>query len=266
MVKRVLIFGLALVLGFCFNSAALAVEDDYQVGEGDVLMVKVYDHPDLTTTVRVSGDGTVLFPLVGQLEIMGLTVNKVSEKLGVALADGYIVNPQVSVFVQEFRSRKVVIMGQIGRPGLYELSGPTSLLELISKAGGLAKDAGARATIHRHNPDGKEEVIQVNLKRLLEDGDSSLDQLLVNDDNIFIAQAGMVYITGEVRKPDSYKAEKGLTVIMAVTEAGGFTNLAAKSRVKIIRKVDGQEEILEKVPMNMEILPDDVVVVPESFF
>lgn len=266
MFKHALIFGLALLLGLCFISTALAVEDDYQVGEGDVLKVTVYDHPDLETTVRVGGDGTVLFPLIGQLKILGLTVNQISEKLGVALADGYLVNPQVAVFVQEFRSRKVVIMGQIGRPGLYELSGPTSLLELISKAGGLTQDAGASATIHRHSADGKEKVIQVNLKRLLEDGDSSLDQVLVNDDNIFIAQAGMVYVTGEVRKPGSYKAEKNLTVIMAITEAGSFTNLAAKGRVKIIRKVNGQEEILEKVPMNMVVLPDDVVVVPESFF
>lgn len=264
--KHTLLGALVLMLlGLGLVSAACAEEVDYHVGEGDVLKVTVYDHPDLTTTVRVGGGGSVLFPLIGQLAIEGLSVNEVSEKLSTALADGYIVDPQVSVFVQEFRSRKVVIMGEVGRPGLYELSGPTTLLQLISKAGGLSKDAGDRAAVHR-KVDGREEVQHIDLKRLLEEGDSSLDVALINDDNVFVAKAGMVYVTGEVDEPDSYKIEENTTVIMAVAQAGGFTKLASKGRVKVIRKVDGKEKIFEKVPMNMVVKPDDVVVVPESFF
>ncbi|ORJ55869.1 SLBB domain-containing protein [Geothermobacter hydrogeniphilus] len=264
--KHALLSALAvMLLGICFIPAVAAGEADYHVGEGDVLKVTVYDHPDLTTTVRIAGGGSIIFPLIGELSIDGLSVSEVSEKLSAALADGYIVNPQVSVFVQEFRSRKVVIMGQVDKPGLYEMSGPTTLLELISKAGGLSRDAGDRATVHR-KVDGREQIIRIDLKRLLEEGDSSLDIPLVTGDNVFVPKAGMVYVTGEVDNPDSYKIDDNTTVIMAVTKAGGFTNLASKGRVKVIRKVDGKEQIFEKVPMNMVVKPDDVVVVPESFF
>ncbi|GAB4177219.1 MAG: hypothetical protein Tsb0017_25990 [Geothermobacteraceae bacterium] len=254
---------LALLAGLALP--ALASDSDYRVGEGDVLKVTVYAHEDLTTTVRVGGDGSIIFPLIGQLKIGGLTVNGVADKLAAALADGYIVNPQVSVFVQEFRSSKVVIVGQVSRPGLYELTGNTTLLELISKAGGLAKDAGDTATVHRKSDEG-EKVIQVDLKRLLESADGGQDIRLRNGDNVFIAQAGMIYVTGEVRDPDSYKVEPGMTVLKAITEAGGFTNLAARGRVKLIRKENGKENIFEKVPMNMTVRPEDVIVVPESFF
>ncbi|RMF44730.1 MAG: periplasmic polysaccharide biosynthesis/export protein, partial [Deltaproteobacteria bacterium] len=244
---------LALLAGLALPAAAS--DSDYRVGEGDVLRVTVYDHEDLTTTVRVGGDGSIIFPLIGQLKIGGLTVNGVADKLAAALADGYIVNPQVSVFVQEFRSSKVVIVGQVSRPGLYELTGNTTLLELISKAGGLAKDAGDTATVHRKS-DGGEKVIQVDLKRLLESADGGQDIRLRNGDNVFIAQAGMIYVTGEVRDPDSYKVEPGMTVLEAITEAGGFTNLAARGRVKLIRKENGKENIFEKVPMNMTVRPE----------
>ncbi|RME37120.1 MAG: periplasmic polysaccharide biosynthesis/export protein [Deltaproteobacteria bacterium] len=263
--KQLLRVFLLLVLLAASALPVLASDSDYRVGEGDVLKVTVYDHEDLTTTVRVGGDGSIIFPLIGQLKIGGLTVNGVADKLAAALADGYIVNPQVSVFVQEFRSSKVVIVGQVTRPGLYELTGNTTLLELVSKAGGLTKDAGDTATVHRKTEQG-EKVIQVDLRRLLEAGDGTQDIALRNGDNVFIAQAGMVYVTGEVREPDSYKVEPGMTVLKAITEAGGFTNLAARGRVKLIRKENGRENIFEKVPMNMTVRPEDVIVVPESFF
>ncbi|TYO98337.1 polysaccharide export outer membrane protein [Geothermobacter ehrlichii] len=265
MMKKVVVLALAAVL--CLDLAVVAAaEKDYRVGDGDVLEVTVYDHPDLATTVRVGGDGSIIFPLIGQLDIGGLTVNQVAAKLAAALGDGYIINPQVSVFVKEFRSSKVVIVGQVERPGLYELTGSTTLLELISKAGGLARDAGDTATVHRRLEGGNEKVIQVDLERLFETGDSRLDIPLQNGDNVFILKAGMIYVTGEVRSPDSYRVEPGMTVLKAITEAGGFTNLAARGRVKLIRKTDGKEKIFDRVPMNMVVKPEDVVVVPESFF
>lgn len=264
MLKRCLILFCLLLIA----SQVWGVDADYRVGDGDVLKVSVYDHPDLTTTVRVSSGGAIQFPLIGRVEITGMTVNQVGDTIAKLLADGYIVNPQVSVFIQEFRSQKVTIMGQVVKPGLYELSGPTSFLELISKAGGLTKDAGDQATIHHSVSAGKkgEKVVHVNLKALLEKGDSSLDVMLIDGDSVFVPQAGMVYVTGEVKNPDSYKVEDNTTVIMAVTRAGGFTDLAAKGRVKIIRKADGNEQTMEKVPMNMLVKPNDVIVVPESFF
>jgi len=264
--RFLLVAGLVLWL-FGAGGSIAAEQDDYLLGEGDILRISVYDHADLSLTARVGGDGTIAFPLIGQVEIRGLTATAAAEKIARLLSDGYIVNPQVSVFIEQFRNRKVVIMGEVSSPGLYELSGPTTLLELISRAGGLSREAGPSAAIHRQSSSpGDPDLLQIDLKKLLEQGDRSQDVVLRDGDNIFIAKAGLAYVTGQVQKPDSYPIEEGTTVIMAVTRAGGFTPLAAKGRVKVIRKVSGEEQIFEKVPMNMPVLPDDVIVVPESYF
>jgi len=246
--------------------AAQTHSQDYIVGESDVLKITVYEHPDLTTIARVTGKGTIAFPLIGQVRVEGLTVPQVSQKISALLADGYIINPQVTVFIQEFRSKKASIIGQISKPGLYGLSGQTTFLELLSKAGGLTKDAGDKAIVKRKASGKEENIIVIDLKRLIEAGDTSLNLPIVDGDSIYIPKAGVFYVTGEVKKPDAYKYEDGTTIIKAITIAGGFTEKASASRVKIIRKKNGREEVLKRVKMDEPVLPDDVIVVPESFF
>jgi polysaccharide export outer membrane protein len=251
----------------CLTFAAVE-QLDYRVGEGDVLKVMVYDNPDLDTTARVSGKGTILFPLIGELDIEGLTVSQVSAKIARKLSEGYILYPQVSVFVEEFRSKRAIIMGEVRAPGLYELSGATSLMELISKAGGLTADAGSEVNIKRKNPDnpGQDDLIAVDLKTLLEEQETSPNVPIKDGDRVFVPRAGVFYVTGQVNRPDAYKLEMGTSVIKAITMAGGFTELAAQKRVRLIRKVDGVETVMEKVPMHTAVMPEDVIVVPESFF
>ena len=259
-------FILAVMLIFSIPVASLA--QDYVVGEGDVLRIVVYDHDDLTTTARVSGEGVITFPLIGQVEVKGLTLSRIADKITSLLADGYVVNPQVNIFIQEFRSKKAFIMGEVQKPGLYVLSGQTTFMGLLAEAGGLTKDAGDRAIIKRKaNPSDKNEsVITVDLKRLIEKGDTSLDVPIIDGDSIYITKAGVFYVTGEVKKPDAYKYEDGITIIKAITMAGGFTDKASKGRVKILRKVSGKEETLDKLSMDEPVKPNDVIVVPESFF
>lgn len=266
--KRNISFVIAFFLLLVLPALPLAAINDYLVGAGDVLRVNVYDHPDLSTTVRVNSDGNIIFPLVGSIGVSGISVSRVAETIAVALSDGYIVNPQVSVFVEEFRSRKAIIMGQVKNPGMYELSGPSTLLELISKAGGLSVGAGETVSIKRKPiPTAlDEQLITVNLKNLTEKGDSSQDMPILDGDNVFVSEAGTIYVTGQVSRPNAYKVEKETSVIKAITMAGGFTDLAAKGRVKIIRKIEGAEKVLENVPMHALVQPEDVIVVPESFF
>lgn len=263
---RKLFFPSVIILILCIVSLSFA--QDYIVGEGDVLKITVYDHDDLTTVARISGDGAITFPLIGVVEVKGLTLSQISQKISALLADGYIVNPQVHIFIQEFRSKKAFIMGEVSKPGLYVLPGQTTFLALLSEAGGLTKEAGYKAIIKRKsNPSDKNErIITIDLKGIIEKGDTSLDILIMDNDSVYIAKAGVFYVTGEVKKPDVYKYEEGLTVIKAITVAGGFSDNASKGRVKIIRKVNGKEEILERVNMDETVLPDDVIVVPESFF
>jgi polysaccharide export outer membrane protein len=262
---RKYLFVLLAVTFIC--KADMLFAQDYLVGEEDVLRVTVYDHADLTTVARVSGEGVIRLPLIGDVKVTGLSVAQISEKVSALLADGYIVNPHVSVFVEEFRSKKTIIMGQVNKPGIYALSGSTTFLELLSKAGGLTKDAGDRAIIKRKtSPGTSEKVITIDLRRLLEEGDTRSDIPLMDNDNVYIAKAGVFYVTGEVKKPDAYKYEEGTTVIKAVTMAGGFTDKASTGRVKIIRKVQGKEKIIEKAEMDEPVQADDIIVVPESFF
>ena len=257
-----------VVFMVCCSITQNAPAQDYMVGEGDVLKINVFGHDELTTVARVSGDGSIKFPLIGQIEAGGLTLSQISEKIANLLSDGYVVDPQVSIFVQEFRSKKAFIMGEVHKPGFHVLSGNTTFLELLSVAGGVTKDAADKATIKRkpEAPDKEEIIITVDLKSLLERGDTSRDVPIMDGDSIYIPKTGVFYATGEVVKPGEYKYVEGLTVIKAITVAGGFTGIASKGRVKIMRKVSGKEDVVEKVKMDDPVFPDDVIVVPESFF
>ncbi len=238
---------------------------DYVVGERDVLRITVYDNPDLTTVARVSGEGTISFPLIGEIKVSGLTIPQIASRLSELLAGGYIVNPHVIVFIEEFRSKKATVIGEVAKPGLYELPGQTTFLELLSRAGGLTKDAGDKALIKRKMSQG-EQSFTIDLKRLIDKGDASIDMLLQDGDSIYIQKAGFFYVTGEVKKPDAYKCDEATTVLKAITMAGGFTDKAAEKRIKIKRKDDGKEKTMERVGLDEIVRPDDVIIVPESFF
>lgn len=245
----------------------LAWAQEYTVGEGDVLNINVYENKDLSTTVRVSSNGTIRVPLLGELQVEGLTVSKVSAKIEELFADGYLVDPQVDVFISEHKSKKAVILGQIRNPGQYELRGRITFLEFISKAGGLTEEAGSRATIKRISDTGKQEKqIEISLQALINKGDTSQNIIIQDNDSIYISKAQTYYVSGEVNKPNSYKHEPDLTVIKAITMAGGFSKIAARNKVKIIRMVNEKESVFENVNMDEPILPNDVIVVPESFF
>lgn len=248
--------------------ASLPSAQDYMVGEGDVLRITVYDNPDLTTVARVTGEGDIIFPLIGQVKVGGLVISEIANRISEMLADGYIINPQVSVFIEEYRSKKTVIMGQVEKPGLYVLHGQTTFLELLSKAGGLAKDAGETAIIKRKSEQAvsNENRIEVDLKRLIEEGDLTYDVPIMDGDSVYVSKAGVFYVTGEVQDSGAFKHGKDITVVKAISMAGGLTEKAAPGRVRIMRKVNDHEEIIEKVKMDEPILPNDVIVVPESFF
>lgn len=239
---------------------------DYLVGPGDVLSISVYDNEDLTTKVRVSSSGTIVMPLLGQVEVQGATVNAITDKITRSLANGYLVNPQVNIFVEEYRSKKVVVLGNVRTPGLIELSGPTNFLELVSKAGGLEKDAGDTATIQRKKDGAASTVIVIDLLALIEKGDLTQNMQIVDGDTVFISKAGMCFITGEVEKPGTYSCGEGTTVLRLVALAGGFTGKAAKSSINVVRIVNNDKKVSKNVDLYMALQDNDVVVVPESFF
>ena len=258
---------LTLLCLFLLLVPGLLPAQEYVVGEGDVLDIKVYENDDLTTTARVSSDSTIRVPLIGEISVKELTVSQVATKIEKLLADGYLVSPQVDVFISEHRSKKAIILGQVKSPGQYEIRGRVTFLEFVSTAGGLTDDAGSTATIKRLGEQGENDAqIVIDLERLIKQGDATLNILIQGNDSIYISKARTYYVSGEVNKPDSYKYEKDLTVIKAITMAGGFSKIAARDKVRIIRMVNGKKMIYKNVNMDEPVLPEDVIVVPESFF
>lgn len=256
---------LFVLLSFFCCSSTWA--QSYLIGPGDIIDITVYDNEDLKTKVRVSASGTIVMPLLGQVEVQGKTVNEITDQITALLADGYLVNPQVNVFVQEYRSKKVVVLGNVNNPGLIKLSGPTSFLELVSQAGGLDKDAGDTATIQRKTGSGeKTNIIVVDLLALIEKGDLSQNVIINDGDTVFISKAGMCYITGEVEKAGTYACNEDTTVLKLVALAGGFTGKASKRSIRIVRLVDNEKTIFKDVDLYTRLKNNDVVVVPESFF
>jgi len=238
---------------------------DYVVGERDVLKITVYDNPDLTTTAKVSEEGSIFFPFLGEVKVKGLTTPQIAAKISSLLAEGYIVNPQVSVYVEQFRSLKIMLIGEIARPGLFELPVGTTLLELLLRAGPVTPNAGNEAIIKRKTPQG-EQSTTVDFGKLLEEGDTTVDQPLQDGDNIYIPKGGSYYVLGQVKSPGMFKFKEQITVFKAVVLAGGFTEIASQRRISIKRKQDGKEVTLEKVGLDELVKPDDIVNVPESLF
>lgn len=236
----------------------------YLIGPGDVLKITVYDHQDLASLARVDEQGEVAIPLAGQVKVGGQTASAAARLIAARLNGDYIVNPQVAVFVEEFHSKQVTVLGEVARPGVYELTGPTSLPELLSQAGGLTRGAGRSATIYRSSGEGQ--TLSIDLQALLSAGGNTAALQLLDGDTVTIDKVGVVYVTGEVNRPAAYSLEPDMTVIKAVTVAGGFTPLASQGRIRIIRKVNGSEQVLERVSLHDKLLPEDVMVVPESFF
>ena len=260
----------AIFLTLLFMAATPGIslaQAEYVLGEDDLLNVTVYENDDLATLARINGDNKIAMPLIGEINVGGLTVRKAEQEIAARLADGFLLNPSVSIFVKEYHSKKVTILGEVDKPGLYELSGNATLLEIISQAGGLTDKAGSEALVKRvAGPEGSEtySYLRLNLRDLTEKGNLSGNIAVKDKDSIFITKSGFIYVTGQVAKPGAFKYEGGMTVMKAIALAEGLTDKAAPGGTEIIRKKGDTEESI-KGEMSTQVQPEDLVSVPESF-
>ena len=279
----VLVFLTLLGLIALARAGAGAPLDSYHVGPGDVLKVTVYGHDDLTRVSVIAPDGRMPFPLIGEVRAGGLTPTELEERLRDLLGKDYLVNPQVTVAVQEYRSQKVFVLGDAEKPGTYPLTGRSSLLDILSQAGGPAKSAGRQVVVVRF-PTSEGPVapgaagstaFRVNLKKLL-DGDASENIQLESGDTIYVPKQTSFFVLGEVKKPGAYALEKDTSALDAITVAGGFTERAAPSVAKVLRKQpDGSQETIaidlsgaDPRARQFAVLEGDTVLVPagNSFY
>ncbi len=268
-----------------FASVALAGgpaarAQEYVIGPRDVLKVTVWGQEDLSKEYPVDPDGYVSFPLIGRTRAAGLTPTAFAAELRARLEKDYLVNPQVLVSVKEHLSQKVHVSGEADKPGVYYLSGPTTVRDIISRAGGLSKMAASQIVLLRaeslRGAEGKApEAVRLSVARVLA-GDPAENVAVSDGDTLVVPKGNTYFVFGEVRKPGAYQLDKDTNVLEGITLAGGFTDKAAPGRVRVIRSTpDGQHVI--RVDMNdvikgnqrdraILLRENDVVVVPESFF
>jgi polysaccharide biosynthesis/export protein len=263
---KTLLLALALLLG---PSGLLFAQNDYVVGAQDVLTITVFGEAELSGKYTVEQDGTFTFPQIGRVKAGGLTLRNLEAELKTRLADGYLRNPQVAVAIENYRSQRILIMGEVRSPGELQLNGEMTLLAALARAGSTTPTAGHEVTIVRPRKNVKagedpSEIIRVDLADL-QAGNMALNLALQDGDTINVPKAQSVFVAGQVKSPGAYAVDPGATVLQVLSLAGGLTDRGSDNRIRIQRTVNGKKvEVSAK--LTDVVNPGDTIIVRERFF
>jgi polysaccharide export outer membrane protein len=276
------------------SQATLSSYKDYKVGPEDLLGIVIYGQDKLNRELRINGQGEIAMPLVGVVKVTGLTPQQIETRLGELYNAQFLVNPQVTVVVKEFRYQRVSVTGAVAKPGIYELIGPRSLLEVLSLAGGLVSQASSipagdvvnvirlqkapepagtsKAGTSPTSPPPAETVV-IDLRRLVSGQSPDLNIMVANGDVVHVPFADTAYVMGAVKKPGSVAVKENLTVSQAVALVGGVEPLLGTNNITIMR-FDKQgnpisikanlKSIIARNEPDIPIKGSDVVMVSES--
>lgn len=214
---------------------------------GDVLEISVFDTPELSSRLRVNGHGDVLLPLAGYVHVQGLIATAAAQAIAQKLIEQKILlRPLVTVTVAEFSTQGVTMAGEIRAPGVYQLHGTRTLLDMVTQAGGLGPTASqVISIIHRSDP-GKVITVRMNVAVQTPESFAAESYPIQPGDTIFVARSGIVYVVGDMKTPGGFQVEHNdrLTVLDAVALAGGPSPTSKLSDARLIRKgVHGREEV-----------------------
>jgi polysaccharide export outer membrane protein len=280
------------------TQASLTSYRDYHVGTEDLLAITIYGQDSLNREIRVNGQGEITMPLVGLVKVAGLTPTEIEKRLGELYNANYLVNPQITVTVKEYRHQRVAITGAVAKPGSYEIIGPRTLLEVLSLAGGFINQGyptggGAQAgdvvdvIRHQNAPDQaasmknsaakpfspKTETMVIDLHRLVSGQDPQLNIPIRSGDVVHVPFAGTAYILGGVRKPGNIVVKENITVSQAVAMAGGIDPVLGTNNITIMRFDEhgkpvsintNLNNIIARSDPDLPLKDNDVVVVKES--
>jgi polysaccharide biosynthesis/export protein len=237
------------------------------IGVGDMVRVTVFRNPDLTTETRVTDQGTIAFPLLGDVPVAGMTPSQVGRKIADKLSTGkYVVNPEVAVTLMQVNSRQVSVLGNVNKPGRYPIDNVnTRLTDFLAAAGGVAAPGSDLVTVVSMR-DGKATKKDVDLSQMFVSGNVDANLDLQPGDTIYVHRAPMVYVYGEVNKAGAYRLEPHMTVMQAIAMGGGLTVRGTQRGLKIHRR--GDDGRVQKLDAHLtdEVRTDDVVYVDESLF
>ena len=259
--------------------ASPALVRDYVVGPQDVLNITSQDDPTLSGRFTVEADLTFTFPLLGRVRAGGLTLREVESQLQAKLVEaGFFKDPQIMVSIEQYKSQKVFIVGEVRSPGAYALSGDMRLVEALALAGSTLPTAAGEVVIV---PAGADSVmvrpasVDESRRRARRSCAStcancrtarSAERSADGGDTVFVLKAENIYVFGQVKNPGAYPLQQDVTtVLQGLALAGGVTDRGATSRVEIVRIVNGEQKKL-KVKLEDALLPGDTIVVPQRFF
>jgi polysaccharide export outer membrane protein len=261
---------------------------DYQIGPEDLIEISVFEEEKLNKTVRVSSQGNISLPLLGILNVKGLTANELEKEMRDLLGEKYLQDPHVSVFIKEYRNQRVSVIGSVEKPGVFEVTSQKTLLDMLAMAGGLKEDAGELLFLIRvpqleeeagkRNKDLDEQnpkTFVIDLEELLVKGDMSLNLPLIHGDVINIPVSGKIFVGGEVKSPGGFLLKgKKMSVSQAIAMAGGLLPEANGAETKIFRYsgTGKEKEILfanvyaiqKGQEKDLDLKENDIVIVPKS--
>lgn len=277
MTPRSLLSVVALLLAsaLTFGQDSPGRDSEYRIGPGDVIRVDAFTHPDISGEFPVEGDGAITYPLVGDVMAAGKTTSELSQLLKFMLERDFYVDVQIVAEVAEYHSQPVTVVGEVLKPGTYYLRGRTTLTQIMGEAGGLHPGAGPEIELRRviFTPKGEaQEVRTFAIDDILGGGKGSEVELR-SGDVIKVSARQVYFITGEVEHPGQYESVRGLTLMQAVSQAGGLAKFASQT-VEVHREIDGKKQIdtydLGKIRKGKVDDPPvhqgDVVIVRRRFF
>jgi polysaccharide export outer membrane protein len=267
-----------LVASFSTFAAAQESPGDYAIGPKDLLDIRVVELPELSADRRVTDNGTIDLPMVGEVPVGGLTAAEVRARLETLLTARYVNRATVVVNVKEFNNKPVSVLGAVMKPGSLSISGRWTLIKAISAAGGLTERAGRKILVLRRADNGLSDTLEISTQELFQSATAVWNIPIFPADviNVVPKTTFTVFCIGEVKGSGAlqFESDDRLTLLSVIAKAGGLTDRASKKiRVKH-RGADGKDvetvvdykRILAGEDPDLEIQPNDVVVVKESFF
>lgn len=255
---------------FASVSSAPQVKD-YVLGEGDLLQVSVFEADELKAETRVGARGSISLPLLGLVEVKGLSTREAEQKIEDLYRQKYLHNPHVGVFVKEQVAGKVTLLGALKKPGTYNYHSRQHLFDVLASAEGLSDTSGRTVQVRRAGDDPSHPTIfLIDLDDVIKGGRTELNIEIKSGDVIFVPLAGMIYVDGAVRKPGSYPIKDKMSIQEAIAAAGGFTTTAKESNIKLVRYTDagnrevvqlGIQDIRKEVGHDIELKDRDVLFI-----
>jgi polysaccharide export outer membrane protein len=256
-----LVIAAVLALNVCVANAATLV-----LGPGDVVKASVYGSPDLATETRISESGTMTFPLLGEVQVGGLTTQQAEQRIGSLLQkNGYLKRAQVNLLVTTLASQQVSVLGQVNRPGRYPVDGPRKVLDMLALAGGVGPDGGDLVGLVR-NRNGVATRETIDVVDIVRKGELNRDYEVNGGDIIFVERAPRAYVMGEVQRPGPLRVERAMTVQQAIAAGGGLTPRGTQRGLRITRRDPSGASRTSEAKLEDTVQADDVITVKESWF